>query len=169
MKTTTTMLATAALLLTATACGGAIERDDAAPENTTQHADRFVGDWSVTFTTNRDSSADFTLAPSGAIELLRGGNGTPFQAIAIEPGSKLQCAVGTRWHSAGSSVLVFEAATCSDGVARDVNIAFPADASGNSSYDLRVEVASVGGDTGWRATDFNGPWTIRRCTRAGCR
>lgn len=164
--TTTTTILAAALL---TACGGDIERNDAAPTTTTQHADRFVGDWSVSFNTNRDSGADFTLAASGDIVVLRRGDGTPLEAIATKPGVKIQCAVGTRWHSAGSAVLVFEAARCSDGIARDVNIAFPADASGNSAYDLRVEVASVGGDTAWRATDFNGPWTIHRCTSAGCR
>jgi hypothetical protein len=66
-------------------------------------------------------------------------------------------------------VLVFESATCSDGTTRDVDVSFPADASMNASYDLRVEVTSVGGESGWRATDFNGPWVLHRCTLAGCR
>ena len=165
MRMTTTMLAAFALL--AAACGGEIEREGTR-EGTTEHADRFVGDWDVSFNTNRDSTGSFTLTTAGDLVILRRGQGTPLEAIAERSGSKVTCAVGSRWHSAGASVLVFESASCSDGTARDVAVSFPADASMNASYELRVEVSSVGGETGWRATDFNGPWVLHRCTRAGC-
>jgi len=153
--------------LLAAACGGEIEREGA--PSTSQRADRFVADWDISFNTNRDSSASFTLTAAGDVVILRRGDGTPLETIAIKLGSKVTCAVGARWHSDGSSVLVFESAPCSDGTARDVEVSFPVDASMNSAYDLRVEVTSVGGESGWRATEFNGPWVLHRCTRAGCR
>jgi hypothetical protein len=169
MKNTMKMTVAAAAL--AAACGGSVEGEKLGPSITTstEHAARFVGEWTITYQTDRDSSATFTLASSGAIEIVRRGSGTPLEDIATRPGSGIRCEVGTRWHSAGSSMLVFEATACSDGVPRDVNIAFPGDPSGNASYDLAVEVASVGGEGGWKATEFNGPWGLRRCPRADCR
>ncbi len=149
------------------ACGGQTEGPDTTASTTTEHGARFVGNWDISFMTDRDSSATFTLAASGAIRVGRQGSGTPLEAIAEKPGGTLHCAVGDRWHSAGSSVLVL-AGACSDGVARDVQISFPADATGNASSDLRVTIASVGGESGWRATDFNGPWMLQECPLTGC-
>jgi hypothetical protein len=151
----------------AAACGGQTERQDTSSSTTTEHAARFVGDWDITFTTNRDSSAVFTLAVSGAIEVGRHGTGTPLEAIAEKPGAAVLCGVGGRWHSAGPSTLVLDG-VCSDGVARDVWIAFPMDASSNGTSDLHVAVVSVGAEGGWRATELNGPWQLRRCPSPGC-
>lgn len=153
----------AAFMLVA-ACGGQVEDRDVerAPAPAIEHHPRFVGDWMMAFVTGRDSSVQFTLSPSGSIQVHHRGDGTPFDAIAELPGTALRCAVGASWRSIGSSSLVF-VGECTDGSPRDIVIDFKTDPSLNATDELRVEVASVGGRTDWRATEFNGPWVLQRC------
>ena len=151
-----------------TACGGGIENDASTrPVGAPEHAARFVGDWDITFTTNRDSSASFALDATGSVQVLRRGMGTPLDAIAEKPGSRLSCGVGARWHSEGEATLILDGA-CTDGVARAIRVGFPEDSTRNTASDLRVVLVSVGSDTDWRITDVQGPWVLRRCRASGC-
>ena len=87
MKNTMKMIVAAAALVAG--CGGNVERENLGPSisTSTEHAARFVGGWTITYQTDRDSSATFTLASSGAIQIVRRGSGTPLEDIATRPGS----------------------------------------------------------------------------------
>ncbi len=80
--------------------------------------------------------------------------------------SELTCVFGDRWRSRGSSTLLI-IGECSDGEAREIELAFDPDPSGNTGIGGGdATLISVGGERGW--SHDNWPWAFRKCANADC-
>ncbi len=97
---------------------------------------------------------------------------TPCDNSCVDPvvsapdSSSLVCLLGDHWSSGDDQVLLLEG-DCSDGTTREIRLRFPEDSSSNSQMGgVQVEVASVEGQSGWRAA-FAG-WSWSHCTEASC-
>ena len=83
----------------------------------------------------------------------------------------ISCVFGKEWYSLDSATLII-VGTCSDGVARDIRIAFAKDASSNTEFGgSGATLVSVDGDTKWSHDNWD--WAFRRCpagtTEVTCR
>lgn len=156
---------------------------DVDEESAPQRLDRFAGTWVVDQPFHAGYEASwYELDRSGALQHLRtddfgGGLVTGFDQVgtativgvtcgetASECDSEISCGFSDQWRSDGADTLIIDG-ECDDGQAREIELRFMGEASGDAAGITAVEVVRVGDVTG-RVGHRNYEWRFVKCADA---
>lgn len=123
---------------------------------------RFAGRWLILDTVFRATSGAsvYDFRPDGTLELVEVWAVASAGGVS-DPATGRSCEFVGPWSADGSVLTI--GASCSDGAARDVALEF-GDASSNATGNV-VEIARVGGETGWRTFEHTWAWAWMHCDR----
>ena len=151
------LLAGSAALLVLLGCG------DSGRQGAAQHDERFVGQWLVHEVEPHAlySASLFLFGGTGGLRQTWDAGFYPqaTHGYVRSPDSSVICAFGSSWESRAAATVIL-AGVCTDGRARDIRLAFPADTQLDRT-DVTPEIVSVGGETDWLPPLWG--WAFRKC------
>jgi hypothetical protein len=132
---------------------------------TDSFSQQIAGTWRATLASDAQSFCDYVFSTDGALDTLRtvvdGKTVAPMQgagAITSTDG-RTSCAFGDSWRTTDAAVVV--SSTCTDGLARDVELDFAQQAVALAS----VSVIAVAGESAWMKPIT---WHFQDCALKPC-